>query len=169
VESSGRCGLEKREETVTHTKIRHIVCVCLKLEVQCHIVKSPCTYTEKSRSSHLLENSSKIKCVIDIKAANDAITNFKVNRNNKLAVECVRWERPFEDYQYARNGTPLEEDRKKGFVMKHVYTDTRIPSTSTMNYCNLNTSTQQHKYCASEKLLLTNRKIVSLLLEFSTP
>jgi hypothetical protein len=28
--------------------------------------------------------------IIDI--TNDAITNFKINRNNKFAVECVRWE-----------------------------------------------------------------------------
>jgi hypothetical protein len=60
--------------------------------------------------------------VIDMNAANDAITNFKVNRNNKFATECVRWERLFEDYQYARNGVALEEDRKRGFLMKHVYT-----------------------------------------------
>jgi hypothetical protein len=44
----------------------------------------------------------------------------------------------FEDYQYARNGVALEEDRKRGFLMKHVYTDPRIPWNTTMNYCNLN-------------------------------
>jgi hypothetical protein len=61
-----------------------------------------------------------------------------VNRTHKFAIECVRWERLFEDYQYARNGIALEEDRKKGFLMKHVYTDPRIPLSTTMNYCNLN-------------------------------
>ena len=79
--------------------------------------------------------------IIDINATNDAITNFKINRSNKFVVECVRWERLFEDYQHARNNTPLEEDRKLGFLMKHVYTDPRTPWHATMNFCNLNNMT----------------------------
>jgi hypothetical protein len=76
--------------------------------------------------------------VIDMNAANDAISNFKVNKTHKFAIECVRWETLCEYYKYARNGIALEEDRKKGFLMKHVHTDSRIPWSTTMNYCNLN-------------------------------
>jgi hypothetical protein len=79
--------------------------------------------------------------IIDINATSDAITNFKINRSNKFAVECVRWERLFEDYQHARNDIPLEEDRKMGFLMKHVYSDPRTPWHSTMNHCNLSKMT----------------------------
>ena len=41
--------------------------------------------------------------IIDINAYENAINNFKINRSNKFAEECVRWERLFEDYQFARN------------------------------------------------------------------
>ena len=52
--------------------------------------------------------------IIDINASENAINNFKINRSNKFAEECVRWERLFEDYQFARNNKPLEEERKLG-------------------------------------------------------
>ena len=58
--------------------------------------------------------------IIDINASENAINNFKINRSNKFAEECVRWERLFEDYQFARNGKPLEEEIKLGFLMKHI-------------------------------------------------
>jgi hypothetical protein len=45
--------------------------------------------------------------IIDINATSDAITNFNIKGSNKFAVECVRWERLFEDYQYARDDTPV--------------------------------------------------------------
>ncbi len=79
--------------------------------------------------------------IIDINASENAINNFRINRSNKFAEECVRWERLFEDYQFARNNKPLEEERKLGFLMKHVYDDPRTPWHSTMNHCNLTNMT----------------------------
>jgi hypothetical protein len=71
VESSGRCALEKREETVTHTKICHIVCGCLKLEVDipsatsyshCVDLRVHCARTVEEKQDPIIclhENSSK--------------------------------------------------------------------------------------------------------------
>ena len=41
--------------------------------------------------------------IIDINASENAINNFRINRSIKFAEECVRWERLFEDYKFARN------------------------------------------------------------------
>lgn len=59
-QAGGRCGLEKRE--VTQTKIRHIVCVCLKYSATSYSHCVLCTYTAKKsrRSDHLNKNSSKM-------------------------------------------------------------------------------------------------------------
>ena len=75
--------------------------------------------------------------IIDINASENAINNFKINRSNKFAEECVRWERLFEDYQFARNNKPLEEESKLGLLMRNRYDDPRTPWHSTMNHCNL--------------------------------
>ena len=79
--------------------------------------------------------------IIDINASENAINNFKINRSNKFAEECLRWEMLFEDYQFARNNKPLEEERKLGFLMRHIYDDPRTPWHSTMNHCNLTNMT----------------------------
>ena len=86
--------------------------------------------------SYIFENT-----IIDINASENAMNNFRINRSNKFAEECVRWERPFEDYQFARNNKPLEEERKLAFLMKHAYDDPRTPLHSTMNHCNLTNMT----------------------------
>ena len=57
---------------------------------------------------------------MDINASESAINNFRINRSNKFAEECVRWERSFEDYQFGKYNKPLEEERKLGFLMKHI-------------------------------------------------
>ena len=64
-----------------------------------------------------------------------------INRSNNFAEECVRWERLFEDYQFARNKKKLEEERKLGFLIRHVYDDIRTPWHSTMNHCDLTNMT----------------------------
>ena len=79
--------------------------------------------------------------IIDINASENTINNFKINRSNKSAEESVRWERLFEDYQFARNNKPLEKERKLGFLMRHIYDDPRTPWHSTMNHCNLTNMT----------------------------
>ena len=83
--------------------------------------------------------------IIAINASENAINNFKINRSNKFAEECVRWERSFEDYQFARNDKPLEEERKLVFLMRHIYDDPRTPWHSTVNHCNLTNMTYDQK------------------------
>ena len=85
--------------------------------------------------------------IIDINASENAINNFKINRSNKFAKECVRWERLFEDYQFARINKPLEEERKLGFLMKHIYDNPRTPWHSTMNMTYDQTIQMLHHAC----------------------
>ena len=49
----------------------------------------------------------------DINSTWEDIINFKINRSVVFAVECVRWERLFENAKYA-HGKPVEEFQKNG-------------------------------------------------------
>jgi hypothetical protein len=73
----------------------------------------------------------------DINSTWEDIINFKINRSVVFAVECVRWERLFENAKYA-HGKPVEEFQKMAFLNKHVYNDMRIGWHSTMANAKIN-------------------------------
>lgn len=55
----------------------------------------------------------------DINSTWEDIINFKINRSVVFAVECVRWQRLFENAKFA-HGKPVEEFQKMAFLNKHV-------------------------------------------------
>ena len=77
--------------------------------------------------NHVFGNTMK-----DVNNAMEEILNFKVNRSVVFAIECVRWERLFENSKYV-NGEELDEQQKLAFLMKHVYADNRLGWHSTMS------------------------------------
>ena len=73
----------------------------------------------------------------DINSTWEDIINFKINRSVVFAVECVRWQRLFENAKFA-HGKPVEEFQKMAFLNKHVYNDMRIGWHSTMANAKIN-------------------------------